>query len=280
MDKLYTAAKFYKDNLVNREYLLVAGKNNKKIELHIIFEESHFKHLIGLHKLKDIAETHKPAIALFQDCIEKKLTYDRISQSSHFEDMKKRVDYFDKIQKALFSKNLMFKSPKGKFNSITADFLLSEYDEVGVAHLFLADSSEGITIPCTFIPDVKDTYSQSAIRWTVLDIREIIADKEQSSNRQLNSLLSESELLLKNKEIRYQQAKPSTLINHRFNYLDEEYIIVDIKLLPGQTKDKAILERRSDGHLFQDNDFASSNPLKLNLDKPGKGSSKKFEKIK
>ncbi len=48
----------------------------------------------------------------------------------------------------------------------------------------------------------------------------------------------------------------------------EEFIIQDLELLPGQTKDVATLKRISDGQVFQDKDFASTKPFKLNLQSP------------
>lgn len=77
--------------------------------------------------------------------------------------------------------------------------------------------------------------------------------------------LSEQELLETNKKIRYDGADPNDLIDATFTVDKEEYKIKELELLRGKTKDMALLERTRDGVLFQDNDFASQSPLKLNL---------------
>ncbi len=77
--------------------------------------------------------------------------------------------------------------------------------------------------------------------------------------------MSEQELLETNKKIRYDGADPNDLIDATFTVDKEEYKIKELELLRGKTKDMALLERTRDGVLFQDNDFASQSPLKLNL---------------
>ncbi|MCM1556041.1 MAG: type III toxin-antitoxin system ToxN/AbiQ family toxin [Anaeroplasma bactoclasticum] len=87
---------------------------------------------------------------------------------------------------------------------------------------------------------------------------------KQSKNETFRCL-SEQELLETNKKIRYDDADPNELINATFTVDNEEYKIKELEMLRGKTKDIALLERMSDGALFQDNDFASKSPLKLNL---------------
>lgn len=77
--------------------------------------------------------------------------------------------------------------------------------------------------------------------------------------------LNGKEVILKNKAIRYGEEKPESLIYSSFVLNGEEYKILDIYLVSGQTKDIALLQRTSDNKLFIDNDFASQSPLKLNL---------------
>ncbi|MCM1557671.1 MAG: type III toxin-antitoxin system ToxN/AbiQ family toxin [Anaeroplasma bactoclasticum] len=111
----------------------------------------------------------------------------------------------------------------------------------------------------------RPAYLNATVDFLVAEQKclEWIAAK-QSKNETFRHL-SEQELLETNKKIRYDDADPNELINATFTVDNEEYKIKELELLPGQTKDIALLERTSDGVLFQDNDFASKNPLKLNL---------------
>ncbi len=68
--------------------------------------------------------------------------------------------------------------------------------------------------------------------------------------------------------MRYKEAEPYTLIGSTFRMDGEEFIIQDLELLLRQTKDVATLKRISDGQIFQDKDFASTKPFKLNLQSP------------
>ena len=90
--------------------------------------------------------------------------------------------------------------------------------------------------------------------------------------------LTEKQLLLLNQKVRYGQASPDVLIGNTFEFKNEIYKITDLKLIEGETKDVATLQRLSDGSVFQDNDFASTNPFKLDLKQ--KDNSKKVQKIK
>ncbi len=82
--------------------------------------------------------------------------------------------------------------------------------------------------------------------------------------------LTEQQLLLLNQKVRHSEASPNSLIGKSFEFQNEVYQINDLQLKEGEAKDIATLQRVSDGQVFQDSDFASTNPLKLNLDQKGK----------
>ncbi len=79
---------------------------------------------------------------------------------------------------------------------------------------------------------------------------------------------SDNIILLLNKKVRYNEIEPKLLIGLNFSKDEQQYQILDLELLPGQTKDVATLKRISDGQVFQDKDFASTKPFKLNLQSP------------
>lgn len=82
--------------------------------------------------------------------------------------------------------------------------------------------------------------------------------------------LTEQQVLLLNQKVRHAETSPNSLIGKFFEFQNEIYQINDLQLKEGEAKDIATLQRMSDGQVFQDNDFASTNPLKLNLDQKGK----------
>ena len=177
MEKLYDAAQFYKANLLNRKFHLKAGRKGNTIEFDIIFPANGFKHLAGLHKLTDLPEVQASSGAvLFQQIINKEITFETIYKSKFIGDCEVRLNNFKEIRTALYGKELMLKSLHGEFNSIRADFMLTHKDEsYGYAHLFLKESENfDITVPVTFIINPDNKYLQNnPNRWTVLSVDEI-----------------------------------------------------------------------------------------------------------
>lgn len=261
-DILYLAAKSYDDYLNNRDFNLRAGnKKRQTIDVDIIFRSEHFKHLIGIHKLTDIPESKIPSNILLSEVLKKRITNNDLLKSEYYHVMVERINYFNEIRNTLFEKEIMLgKINEQSFKTIKADFLMTKNYDFGITELFLKNKAEGIAIPCTFFSDIKNNYLDNTERWTVLDIKEI------SLNINSKKVYSEKEVLLKNKAIRYGEEKPESLINSSFVLNGEEYNILDINLVSGQTKDIAILKRVRDNTIFIDKDFASQAPLTLHLE--------------
>lgn len=186
MDKLKGAAQFYNDNLINRKFRLKAGKNKQEIEFDIVFAASNFKHLLGLNKLTDIPSTqNNTSSQIFRDILNNRLTYNDISQSKYFAEVEQRLEHFADLYKALNGKDLMLKSQHGNFNTIIADFMLTNRDDdYGYAHLFLRnDDKKGFTVPVTYIINPDNAYLRThAERWTVLSVEEV-RSAEQKAQR-------------------------------------------------------------------------------------------------
>ncbi len=177
MDKLKGAAQFYNDNLINRKFRLKAGKNKQEIEFDIVFAASNFKHLIGLNKLTDLPIISESSSAVnFRQILNNELTYADIASSKYFSEVEQRIEHFEDLNKALNGKDLMLKSQHGSFNTIIADFMLTNRDDnYGYAHLFLRnDDKKGFTVPVTYIINPDNAYLRThAERWTVLSVEEV-----------------------------------------------------------------------------------------------------------
>ena len=177
MDKLKSAAQFYNDNFLNRKFRLKAGKNKQEIEFDIVFAASNFKHLIGLNKLTDLPIISESSSAVnFRQILNNELTYDYITQSKYFSEVEQRIEHFADLYKALNGKDLLLKSQHGNFNTIIADFMLTnKNDNYGYAHLFMRnDDRKGYTVPITYIINPDNAYLRThAERWTVLSVEEV-----------------------------------------------------------------------------------------------------------
>lgn len=172
MDKLLEAAIYYSQNLEGKKFHLIAGKNKKLLELYIVFGASNFKHLIGLHKLKDIPVSKRPSEIIYRQILNKKTTYNDIAKSSYLSEMEARLYEFDKMIDALNTPDIMLKALNGGFKNIGADFLLTKKDgDNKYLHLFLKSDKVGLTVPVTFFKHADDTYLRlHGGRWTVLKV--------------------------------------------------------------------------------------------------------------
>lgn len=176
MDKLYEVAKFYAETLKDRCFHLKAGKRGVTVEFNIVFGAEHFKHIFGLHKLSDLPMIQKNSSStIFRQILTHELTYEMIGKSKYFSKTEPRLRNFKELESTLFSKELMIKSLKGKFNLITADYMLTQrHGTVHYAHLFLAEKIKGVVLPVTFLINRDNQYiKNNPNKWTVLSIEEV-----------------------------------------------------------------------------------------------------------
>ncbi len=106
MDKLKECATSFQ-SLIGKEYIIKAGKQKKLIEINLIFKEEHFHHLVGLHKLKDIQKARGNSKLIFRDILNNKITYEDISKSIFFDDIKNRLNCFMNIESIIDSQELI-----------------------------------------------------------------------------------------------------------------------------------------------------------------------------
>lgn len=176
MDKLYKSAKYYKDNLEGRSYLLVACKNRNYLVLEIAFTEYAYKHLVGLHKLTDTGLYNLSGKDIYMQILNKITTEEDIKKSDFYSDVKSRLDNFEKISILLSSPETMKKSLYGSFGygrGISADYLLSQKTDDKFVHLFLKDKND-IVLPVTFFTEKTDFYLRNnTTNWNIVDIEEL-----------------------------------------------------------------------------------------------------------
>ena len=69
------------------------GKKDKLIEVRLFFGEEHFRHLLGLHKLKDIWQVRINNSKLLDDIISDRLKYSDILKSKYILEIQDRLTY-------------------------------------------------------------------------------------------------------------------------------------------------------------------------------------------
>lgn len=188
MDKLFTVAKYYADELENKRFLLIAGKKGKKLELEILFNASHFHHLAGLHKLIDLPNIQRKSEIIYRQILDKKISYEDIKKSAFILQSDERLDCFLEIYNVLFSKEVMKQALKGEFKGVKAEVLLSKKEEVANLHLFLK-RDKGIWLPCSFFREKGDSYLQysDAVRWSILEVKELSSQPNKAKNNQVRN---------------------------------------------------------------------------------------------
>lgn len=170
MDNLVLAAEYYREKLENKKFHLQIGKKGTVLEFDITFGAEHFKHLIGLHKLKDLPQVQRKSEIIYRQILDGKTTLTDISKSKDYAEIQSRIDNFCQIDNILFKGKTAVKSLKGCFNTINADYMLSLHEN-DYFHLFLKCKNATFALPVTFIVQHNNKYLQnSPNQWSVLSV--------------------------------------------------------------------------------------------------------------
>lgn len=140
MDELQRCAQIFSE-LLNRDYLLTLENG---VVLRIFFEKKHFKHLLGLHKLKDLDAFHPKrglsAKKVYAMVLEGKLTMHKIKKSAFYPLIQ------DRIQEFLFIKNVFQKKIVVDFDptrlescKLEAEYILYTQHKDGYIHLTIGN---------------------------------------------------------------------------------------------------------------------------------------------
>lgn len=146
MDLLQTATDNYR-KLLDKEYNIVVGKNKQLFSYKLTFTKHDFKHIIGLHKLKDLPDVYTASSEkLYDDIVKQRLDLSDINNSAYIAEVLNRVEnlvylesYLDTSQtvyqwdknKSPFSDidaNIMLPVPSIPFNNETAYVFFKSYD--------------------------------------------------------------------------------------------------------------------------------------------------------
>ncbi len=125
MDILWQAAMNYKD-LLNKKYLIIVAKSCKARSYVIQFSTDRFKHICGLHKLKDIKNLNRSSSeTLFNQIVQGKISLQDI-KNSKLANIEERIKNVAQLEKYFdnFDEIYDWDCKKSKFSDINADIMI------------------------------------------------------------------------------------------------------------------------------------------------------------
>ena len=175
-DNIQDCAKLYSTFLKKRYYVKLANGLTLEFE----FSPTYFKHLLGLHKLKDISRLDgKSNNKIFEDILSGNIKQSTLRISNFYNKIADRIEHFEQIISMLdisksnkliinFDKNLVSNC---KLNN--TKFILYNRESVGYSMLTIAKDSKKY-YPETFIYENGKRYIN---KQTLVDIVDICVKK-------------------------------------------------------------------------------------------------------
>lgn len=170
MDKLQECAKAF-ENLLNIQYNIVIGRKGKTHNISLIFQNTNFHHLLGLHKLKDLQIAQIKREDVFKDILNGKITYNHIHKSVYINNIVNRIDPLSCIENLLDNNKLIFQynDKKNKISLIQANYLLSTPHNQNDVYIFIDKCKNDETFFCrSFFPRETLDYTKGQSRYTML----------------------------------------------------------------------------------------------------------------
>ncbi|EAD8593586.1 hypothetical protein AF305_15090, partial [Listeria monocytogenes] len=107
-DLLYESACIF-NNLIKSEIVFVLGRKGKSLKVKLIFHETDFFHLAGLHKIDDISLIKGKAKDVFEGILQKRLTYKDIENSTKIDSVNERLHIIKSLIAIFSQENNYFK---------------------------------------------------------------------------------------------------------------------------------------------------------------------------
>lgn len=173
MKNIQECAKLYK-TLLNKEYIFTLEND---YTFSIVFKQSNFYHLTGLHKLTDIRRLFGLKTSydnIYKNILSGKINYQSIEKSIFYERIKNRIEYFETITDMLnkdkskiiidFDRNLVDGT-----ELINTKYILYRIISDGYANLTIGENQSKIYPETFFVENSKKYISEQ----TLLDIKNI-----------------------------------------------------------------------------------------------------------
>ena len=172
MNLIQTCATAFQ-HLLPYEYHFVIGRKGQMREFNLNFDKADFHHLLGLHKLKDIAQIQQGMREkIFDKILSGEINDELIRKSAFFNQMESRLIPLIGLEEMLDGNNLIFRynAKIQKFSLIKADYLLEGYANKISSFLFLGkrDDDESSQMCRTFFRISDVDYRIGQPQYTLL----------------------------------------------------------------------------------------------------------------
>lgn len=176
-DILYQAAKIFEEIKSYKIEIIIGRKGHAEV-FTIIFEDSDFHHLAGLHKLTDIVQVYKQnANIVFSKILKREICLSDLEASSFYPVIEDRILILLSLKELFFNINSIFKFRKVMIpnSKIRWTYLLEfTYNKIDVGYLFL---EEYRTMPANYVcvSNFKKNidYGLGQIKYTLLQAKAI-----------------------------------------------------------------------------------------------------------
>ena len=172
MDLLQKSAVAFQ-GLLAYEYHFIIGRKGQTREFYLRFEKTDFHHLLGLHKLKDIAQIQQGMREkIFDKVLNGTISHSLIEKSAYYEQMCGRILPLIDLEKMLDDNEMIFRYNEKihKFSLIKADYLLEGEINSIPSFLFLGKRADDeIEQMCkTFFRKESMDYTRGQAQYTLL----------------------------------------------------------------------------------------------------------------
>ena len=175
IDWLRESAKAFA-KLKNIRYELAIAHAGKLVELSIGFDNSHFHHIAGLHKLKDIDQLRlrrkRSTAVIFGEILRGKISLATIEHSDFLNSkLIERIKLAGQLERILDADNQLFsfdaRYGQARFSAIPADYIITDAGKNIAIYVFLSKDGESCYITRSLFRDAKD-YTEGQHRFTIL----------------------------------------------------------------------------------------------------------------
>lgn len=171
LDELQTCAKNFKKPIA-LEYRFLVGRKRKEASIRLRFAKEELFHLIGIHKLKDLAiSTGSTAKSFLPMVMDGTITLKDLQKSSFYSSAKlqERLYITQNIEPILDNPHMMFKyiTERNRWSKIDADYLITCEDQSHSTkiNLFLAQKKESCCCESCLL---SDGYYSTRPKYTIL----------------------------------------------------------------------------------------------------------------
>ena len=159
--------------LLEYEYHFVIGRKGQLREFRLGFDRADFHHLVGLHKLKDIAQIQQGMREkIFEKILQDDISMELIEKSSYFNQMEGRMIPLTGLEQFLDDNQMIFRYNEKihKFSVIKADYLLEGNANRIPSYLFLGarNEDEKEQMCRTFFRIEDKDYTEGQPKYTLL----------------------------------------------------------------------------------------------------------------